>query len=394
MTLLNNNSELRNYRIHLNSKTTGNNFPLLEDYDSVTTKVLITETIDSPTIMLKITLRASNVIDHIAIGDEIRLFAPTLHITGRVDPPELKHRAIILTLEIDDDSNMVTIEAYNQGYMLERNDWFLMIKPEETCSEFIRRTSQDAGIPIDNENFVSTSFKHPAKVWNKTSLYDIWKSLLITSMYNENKPYFIRVSPKGVQLLDLDDDNFQDTWIFEHSGAYANLIGAKRKTSIKDPKFANRVMPNVNEKVLEYADQLPGLPESEFAPVINQESIDKYGLFTTYININNSADFKDVVERMELIAASAIPSDKITFRTYAINSINPPDKIVIVSRNLRTSGFYYIEDLSTELGENSFWHNITATKYRNIPDLLLRDIESKAIPDEYYTQIATPQGAR
>lgn len=385
MVQLNNRSALNDYRVMIRSNQGGREFGLLFGDDSVITKINFTERINSPDVNVKIHCRASNVIDVINISDEVTIFTPEVYPNGNIEQV-LKHRVKVLDIEIDDVSNELILDCNNLGYMLERNDFFVMVNEDETSSQFIQRTAMDAGITIDPTEFVQTKFKHKARIFNKTSLYHIWQSLLINTMYAEDTAYFLRVTPNGLQLFRLNDDGGdQGVWIFEHTGEYANLLGARRKISIKDKRFANRVIPHHDEQVQEYPIHIAGGVGGEYEIQVNEESINQYGLFSTYIDVTHAADYEAMVERMKLIVSRAVPADRLTFRTYAINSIKPSDKIVIVSRNLQTSGYYYVEDISTDIAEGSYWHNIVATKYRNIPDLLQRRIEqagSYSIPEQ------------
>ena len=386
MTLLNNNPELTQYQLVLYSRTRNEEIPLLVERDSIVTRIQISERVNTPDVRVKVNMRASNVTDFINAGDELRLFVPVLEMNGNIHQM-YKHKTKVLAIRLKDDSNEIILDSHNLGYQLNRNDFFVMIKDKETTSDFIRRTADTAKVPIDERNFINTEYQHPARSYNKSSLYEVWQTLIINTMYKEEKPYYLQVTPIGIQLIDLDDEDLSGTWIFEHNSIYANLIGAEREISIKDKKFANRVEPKMDPKTLTYAQGIIGSSTDEFLTAVNQESIDQYGLFTSYIDVSNVDKIPEMIERMRLIVAKAVPSDRVTFRTYAINSLKPTDKIMVLSDNLRTAGFYYIEDINTSIAVNNYWHNIVCIKYRNIPDLLKRDLERSVKVDGYALQI-------
>ena len=375
MVLLNDNKDLLNYELIVRQRVSGESFTLLAADDSVVESISYKERISTPNVDIKIRLRNANYIEHINLGDIVDLKVPVVMPDGSVTP-EKRHRAFVLNIKIDDTTGDLVIEANNRGYMLNRNDFFLMIEEGETTSDFIRRTASLAYIPLDNANFINTKFKHTLKFWNKTSLYQAWQSTLISTMYEEQIPYHLFMRDGKIQLVELPQtDEFENIWIFEHRGVFGSLIEAHRTISLKDRKFANKVVPYLQEKTHNLADLANVSEGIEYKPVINQESIDNYGLFTTFLDVTNAADYDAVIRRMELIAARAVPSDHIDFRTYAINSIKPSDPIMVVSKNLYAAGIYFVEDIDTDVSDNNAWHNISATKYRNIPDDLLIDLE-------------------
>ena len=249
----------------------------------------------------------------------------------------------------------------------------MQINSLETASEFIRRTADLVSIPIDFNNFANTNHKHNAKNWNKTSIYDVWKNLLLITMFEEEKIYHLFVTPKGITLEKIDGNEEKNIWVFEQTEEYTNLIEGNRTISAMDSRFANVVKAYYNEgnnSLISSIVSNAGSSSVDVTEIINRESVDRYGQFTTYIDATNIDDNEALVKRMQLIADKSVPTDTVEFTTYAINSIKPTDSILISSLNMQINGVYYIQDITTQIAAGSAWHSITATRYREVPGLI------------------------
>ena len=333
--------------------------------------IQLEQQLDTPLVEAVITTRNSpSITGIIEVGDVILYYASELNLDESITYKR-KHVLHVLKIVDDDNSFEKTIICKNFGHWLVRNSYHLKINEHETTSQFITRTATVYDVPIDYIH--PTFYEHQARVFNKGSLLDAWRSALATNIIEEELLYNMSISDIGLRL---DLITRQDKlWIFESSGSYSNILESRRTFSIIDPDFTNvAVAINTPQEGGQLFDSV--IENTIIDEKRNQQSIDRYGEFRTEIDTSTYGKPSEIGERLQEIVNNGKPIDTVDFKTYAINSLKPSNKIIINYPRIEASGVYFIDSIKTTIADREYWHMIRAIKRADIQTDLISQLSA------------------
>ena len=350
----------------VHKRSNGEVYEIMGENSNIVKSAVINKQIENPLVEANIIIRYSSSIYRVVeVGDIISYFENELTLDYEV-AYKRKHVFFVMDVTNNEDQYEQMLMCRNGGHWLMRNDFFLKVENDETTSQAVERMANQRNIPID---FIdSTSYKHQAKVFPKSSLYEVWYDLLTVNILEERLLYNMRFSDIGLVLerVSLNDR----LWVFEASQKYANILRPKRTVSISHPDFTNIAIAMRSEEQGGLSS-LASNNESSVDRKINSDSISLYGEFPTEIDVTNYGKQEEIGDRLQDIVDNGYPIDSMDFRTYAINSLKPSDGIVINYPSIGGVGLYFIETMSTIINDKSYWNDLHVIKRRNLqPDLI------------------------
>ena len=368
LTALNNN---RRVSLILHKRNVVESYELTGEYN-VVNEINIEEQIENPLIEMQIKMRKSpNWQQIIEVGDIIIFYETTINLDYEI---RTRKKQTYFVMQIDDEINQYerVVTCRNQGHHLERNKYYLKVNSNETASQFIKRTAREKDISIERVD--NSSYRHEAKVLNYTSLQRAWKSLIATTMYQEELRYNMRFGTRGFIFERIEQPD--KIWTFEVTNQYNNIMDASRVVSIIDPDFINIARAiKINESESSRL-RLSSSSEPEIvAQAINQNSVDRYGEFPTDINVTNYGKPDEIRNRLQQIVSEGLPTDIISFKTFTLGSLKPSDWIIIYYPYMDTAGVYFIEHLRSNYKDREYWSYIKARKRLDIQSDLVSRLE-------------------
>lgn len=380
------NPLLNDYRIVLNkrvnsnssvntSSNTGEVYLLLGDNSNIVNSVNIEYDSDTPLIEASMIIRGTLEHDLIVNGDMISIAAPVVDFDGNILRLMIFRGYVFDNIQ-EPETGELRIIVRNLGHWLTRDTFFFTLNAGETASEFIRRIVTAANIPI--HNLVNTTYRmEKGKVYENASYYDAFLDVLSITMQQEDKDYNLYISPIGLVVEELEKFS-NKMWVFETSFNTPTMIKPIRTRSISDPDFANVA---IGYRPLDQSGGfLSGIGElfvADSITEINQDSVNNFGSFPINVNISqfNSEDeirlhLKKVIEK------KSVEIEKVSFSTFALNSLKPLDRIMLIDRASGIVGEYFIKHLTTKIRDNNFSHDLTVTKRRNVPESIINQVIS------------------
>ena len=373
MTNLHNFIQSNKYTLLVHKRSNNETYEIMgKNEGNIVKRVEIREQLETPLVEARITIRYSpNINNVIEVGDIISYFDSELTFDYQI---EFRRKHIFFVMEIQNNETTYdqSIICRNGAHWLIRNAFYFKINDDETTSQFIQRTALDKNIPIDN--IEPTVYQHQAKVFNQSSLFEAWYEILATNILEEQLLYNIRYSDIGVVLEKIQ--NTQDVWVFEASEQFPNMLNPSRTISIIHPDFTNIITAINNESggLLFGTASGAGDDINIIDKVINQDSVGLYGEFPTEVNVNSFGDEEEIRDKLQMIVDNGVPVDSMDFRTYAINSIKPSDKIIVNYPNIGSLGLYFIESMSTIIQDKRYWHDLHVVKRKDIQGDLISQL--------------------
>ena len=366
---LNTFNENRRFSLKLHKRVSGEIFELMGTDSSIVKELTIDQQMETPVVECIVTLKSAVALNTIVeVGDLLFYYESELGLDYSIRF-RLKHSLFIMKITDDENNYSKILTCRNYGHWLMRNAYYLKVNAEETTSQFIRRTATERGVPIDKIDF--SPYHHSAKVIQKTSLFRAYQNLMSVTILNEQQLYNLRFSAKGLifeKVLDSDK-----MWVFEISDEYANILRPSRSVSIIDPDFTNIV---TSIKIEQTGTLTGGLSyKGTLTTRVNKESVALYGEFPTEINTSAFGGTPEEIEdRLQQIVDNGLPVDSIDFRTYAINSIIPTNRILVYYPEINAVGEYFVESISTLISDRNYWHDLHVIKRRNIQPELIQQL--------------------
>ena len=354
------------FSMSVHKRSNGEVYEIMGENSSIVKSAVINKQIENPLVEANITIRYSpSIYRLVEVGDVISYFENELTVDYEI-AYKRKHVFFVMNVVNDEDRYEQMLMCRNGGHWLMRNAFFLKIEKDETTSQAIERMAKQKNIPID---FIeSTSYKHQAKVFPKSSLHEVWYDLLMVNILEERLLYNMRFSDIGLVLEKIDIK--KKLWVFEASRKYANILRPKRSVSISHPDFTNIAIAIRSQEQSNLASLVDN-NESSIEKKTNLDSVSLYGEFPTEIDVTNYGKQEEVGDRLQDIVDNGYPVDSMDFRTYAINSLTPSDAVVINYPNIGGLGLYFIETMSTIINDKSYWNDLHVIKRRNLqPDLI------------------------
>ena len=360
------------FSMTIHKRSSGEVYEIMGENFNIVKSAVITKQIENPLVEANITIKYSpSIYRLIEVGDIISYFENELTLDYEI-AYKRKHVFFVMDVVNDEDRYEQMLMCRNGAHWLMRNTFFLKIEDGETTSQAMERMANHRNIPID---FIdSTSYKHQAKVFPKSSLYEVWYDLLITSILEERSLYNMRFSDIGLVLEKVNINN--RLWIFEASQKYANILRPKRSVSISHPDFTNiavAIRPP-QEQGSTMLNILIDDNESSVERKVNSDSVSLYGEFPTEIDVTNYGKQEEIGDRLQDIVDNGYPIDSMDFRTYAINSLKPSDAVVINYPNIGGLGLYFIETMTTVINDKSYWNDLHVIKRRNLQSDLIAQL--------------------
>ena len=364
-----NNSRI--FELYVHKRISGEVFQLMGDEINIIKEVVINEQLENPLVEAVIQLRYSpatqNLVEN---GDILTYYDNELTLDYQI---EYKRKHVFFVMDISDDDNLSnqTIIAHNAGHWVMRNTYYLQLFAKETTSQFIQRTASENNVVIDR--IESTSYQHEARVFPNASLFESWYAALTTNILKERILYTIRFSDIGLVLEKINEDS--KMWLFEATGKYSNILNPRRNISIIDPDFTNVAIAIKQDKESE-SNIFEALGRNDSGNVrrVNDASVMRYGEFPTTIDVSSYGKPDEVIDRLDEIIRNGTPVDSLDFRTYAINSVKPTNRIMIYYPNVGSLGIYFIETISTTIREKEFWHDLHVIKRQDIQRELISQL--------------------
>lgn len=355
------------FSISLHKRSSNEVYELMGPTSNIVKSATIQQQLENPLVEATIIIRYSpQIYKLIDIGDVIVYSENELNFNYETEYKR-KHTFFIMETDYDEDMYQQIIECRNAGHFVMRNSFFLKIEDNETTSHFIERTATERGVPIDH--IEPTTYKNKGKVFNKTSLFEAWYSVMQNNILQEDRLYHIRFSDIGLifELL----PNRESMWIFEAKENFANILNPRRKLSILHPDFTN-IATAIRPEEQGTLTSLFGTGDSVVAKRENPDSVALYGEFPTEVDVTSyGGDEEEIGDKLQELVNNGYPVDSVDFRTYAINSLKPTDRIIIHYPNFGSLGIYFLETMTTVIRDTKFWHDIHAIKRTNLqPDLI------------------------
>ncbi len=383
---LSSNPLLKDYRIVLNkrvnsnssintSPNTGEAYILLGEGYNIINSVNIEYDSDTPLVEASMIVRGTLEHDLIVNGDMISIAAPVVDFDGNI-PRLMIFRGYVFDNIQEPETGELRIIVRNLGHWLTRDTFFFTLKAGETASEFIRRITEIAGIPI--HNLVNTTYKmEKGKVYENASYYDAFLDVLSITMQQEGKDYNLYISHIGLVVEELDKFPSK-MWVFETSFRTPTMMKPIRTRSISDPDFANVAIgyrpPDQSGGLLSGIGELF---VGDSVTEINQDSVNQFGSFPIDINISQFNSEDEIRSHLKkVIDKKSKEVEKVSFSTFALNSLKPLDRVILIDRASGIVGEFYIKHLTTKIRDNNFKHDLTVTKRRNVPENIIDQVIS------------------
>ena len=368
---LNEFNNSRRFELYVHKRISGEVFQLMGDEINIIKELVIDEQLENPLVEATIKLRYSpatqNLVEN---GDILTYYENELTLDYAIEYKR-KHVFFVMDISDDDDLSNQTIIAHNAGHWVMRNSYHLQLNAKETTSQFIRRIASENNIVIDR--IESTSYQHEARIFPNVSLFESWYAVLTTNILKERILHTIRFSDIGLVFEKISEDS--KVWLFEATGKYSNILSPRRNISIIDSDFTNvAIAIRQDQQSQSEALRALGINNADVVRHPNEESVMRYGEFPTTIDVSSYGKPDEVIDRLEEIVRNGTPVDSISFRTYAINSIKPTDRIIVYYPNTGSLGIYFIETISTSIQEKEFWHDIHAIKRQDIQRELINQL--------------------
>lgn len=385
---LSTNIKLRDYRVTLSRKRTSQSYELLGDEFSIINAINIEADADTPLVEVSFIMRSTVQTDLVLNGDVITISAPVVNFEGDINR-FIIFRGWVFDNDVDPQTGEVRFIVRNLGHWLTRDVFFFTLHAGETATDFIRRiaSTENADIPISN--LIETTYKmQSGKVYDSTSYYDAFLDVLTITMQKENRDYNLYIDPIGLRLEDITifpsspilTAPINKMWVFETSFRTPTMINPVRKRSILDPSFANIAIgyqpPNQsNSSVTTVSALLTG----KTIIISNENSVNRFGSFPINVDISRFTGEDEITTHLKnLIDKRSEEVETITFETYALNSLKPLDRVLLIDRQSGIGGEYFIKHLTTRINDGKYRHEITATKRRNIPENIINAIISSS----------------
>lgn len=387
---LSTNVKLRDYRVVLSRKRTFQDYELLGDEFNIVNSINIEYDADTPLVEVSMILRSTVETDLVLNGDVISISAPVVNFEGGINRLAI-FRGWVVDNNVDPDTGETRVIVRNLGHWLTRDVFFFTLNAGETATDFIRRITDNQHADIAVHSLVETTYRMQAgKVYDSTSYYDAFLDVLTITMQKEGRDYNLYIDPIGLVLEDITSFspvpgnnlfNAQSKmWVFETSFSTPTMISPQRKRSILDPSFANIAIgyqpPDQSGSVL--AD-ISALLVGQTIIEKNENSIRRFGSFPINVDISRFPDEDEARTHLKsVIDKRSEEVETITFETYALNSLKPLDRMLLIDRQSGIGGEYFIKHLTTRISDGKYRHNIIATKRRNIPENTINAIISSS----------------
>ena len=368
------NPLLKDYRISLN-KRTNENYLLLGDGFNIINSVNIEYDSDTPLVEASMILRGTLEKDLIVNGDMISIAAPVVDFDGNV-PRLIIFRGYVFDNIQEPETGELRIIVRNLGHWLTRDTFFFTLNAGETATQFIRRIAEAANIPI--HSIVNTTYRmEKGKVYENASYYDAFLDVLSITMQQEDRDYNLYINPVGLVVEELISTPGK-MWVFETSFRTPTMMKPIRTRSISDPDFANVAIgyrpPDQSGGALA---NLSVLFVGDSVTEINQNSVNDFGSFPVNINVSQFNSEDEVRSHLKkVIEKRSVEKEKVTFSTFALNSLKPLDRVILIDRASDIVGEYFIKHLTTKIRDDNFSHDLTVTKRRNVPENIINQIIS------------------
>ncbi len=368
------NPLLKDYRISLN-KRSNEAYLLLGDGFNIVNSVNIEYDSDTPLVEASMILRGTLEKDLIVNGDMISIAAPVVDFDGNV-PRLMIFRGYVFDNIQEPETGELRIIVRNLGHWLTRDTFFFTLNTGETASQFIRRIAEAANIPI--HSIVNTNYKmEKGKVYENASYYDAFLDVLSITMQQEDRDYNLYINPVGLVVEELVSAPGK-MWVFETSFRTPTMMKQIRTRSISDPDFANVAIgyrpPDQSGGLLSGIGELF---VGDSVTVIDQVSVNDFGSFPVAINVSQFNSEDEVRSHLKkVIEKRSVEVEKVTFSTFALNSLKPLDRVMLIDRASDIVGEYFIKHLTTKIRDNNFSHDLTVTKRRNVPQNIIDQIIS------------------
>lgn len=371
------NSALDNYRVILTKVALNQSALLIGDGFNIVNSINIEYDIDTPLIEMSMILRQTIETNLINNGDIISIAAPVVDFEGNA-PRVVIFRGYVFENIIEPESGELRIIVRNLGHWLTRDKFFFTLNAGETASHFIGRIALSANIPIARLD--KTSYKmEKGKVYDGASYYDAFLEVMTITMNNEGNDYNLYVNPFGLVFEQVNVfPNSGKMWVFETAFRSPTMMNLQLNRSIMDIDFANVAVgyrsPNQGSGGLSL---ISSLFTGDSIVVKNQESINSFGTFQVDVNISQfNSENEARVHLQRIVDRKSKQVETVRFETFAIHSIKPLDKIMLIDRQSGVVGEYFIKHLTTRISDKKYRHEITATKRRNIPESVISQIIS------------------
>ena len=372
---LNEFGNTRETSLYLHKRSSGKVYTLMGKESNVVEKIMIDQDLETPLVESKIVIRLSPESEALVqVGDVLSYYDTELNLDyERVY--RRKHVFYVMKISNDENSFKQTITCRNLGHWIIRNSYHLKIEQDETTSQFIERTAINKGIPI--HKIEPTTYKHDAKIFQKTSLHEAWRAAISTNILSEQILYNLSFSDVGLVFEKIVETS--KMWTFEVSNEFANILNPVKTVSIIDPTFTNIAISIRTE------DAGSTLVESYIVPEQkeerrNEKSIELYGEFVTEIDVTNYGKPDEIGDRLQEIVNNGSPVERINFRTYAINSIKPTDRVMVFYPSLESIGVYFIDAMQTSIADRNYWHDLQLIKLRDIQSDLINQLGLSTSP--------------
>ncbi len=380
------NSLLRDYKVVLNKRVNSNEtvnvsqqsgevYLLLGDGHNIINSINIEYDADTPLIETSMIARGTLEKDLIVNGDMISISAPVVDFEGNITNLMVFRGYVFDNIE-EPTTGEVRLIIRNLGHWLTRDTFFFTLNAGETATEFIRRIATVANIPI--HTLAQTTYRmKKGKVYENASYYDAFLDVLSISMQQEDKDYNLYISPVGLVVEELN--RFPGKmWVFETSFRTPTMINPIRTRSISDPDFANVAIGYrpVAQNVLGGAG-LDSLGVADSITVTDPNSVKQFGSFPISIDTSQFNTEEEVRDHLKkTISKKSQEIEKVSFSTFALNSLRPLQRVILIDRASGIVGEYFIKHLTTKIRDNDFKHDLTVTKRRNIPRNIIDQIIS------------------
>ncbi len=375
------NPLLKDYRVVLHKRVnssgqpTNDSYLLLGNDSNIVNSINIEYDADTPLIEASMITRGTLEPNLILNGDMISIFAPVVDFSGEIFR-RIIFRGYIFDNIREPDTGEIRLVVRNLGHWLIRDTFFFTLNAGETAKEFIFRVATAANINI--HTLVNTTYRiKKGKVYENASYYDAFLDVLSISMQQEGKDYNLYISPIGLVVEELNKFSGK-MWVFETSFRTPTLMNPIRTRSISDPDFANVA---IGYRPLDQSgsilSSITELGVGDTVTVTDQISVDKFGSFPISINTSQFNTEEEVRDHLKkTIEKKSQEVEKVSFTTFALNSLKPLDRVMLIDRASGIVGEYFIKHLTTKIRDDNFKQDLTVTKRRDIPQNIVDQVIS------------------